>query len=161
MPSSPVLALAHATNRDWQRPFRSARLTGCCRPRPAGRGCYPISMVRTSCASGEWPLFAEQIDVITASTRPGADVATPKNRVVRTPAHSSDTGRLALLDVRLLIGLCRHWPNARNRVSICRLAAVRPSEATNGSFANSMRRSATTSLHLGDQRLHLRSHQLR
>jgi len=29
----------------------------------------------------------------------------PKNRVVRTPAHSSETGRLALLDVRLLIGL--------------------------------------------------------
>jgi len=27
-------------------------------------------MVRASCASGEWLLFAEQIDVITASTRP-------------------------------------------------------------------------------------------
>ena len=40
------------------------------RPQPAGRDRYPISIVRASWASGEWPLFAEQIDVITASIRP-------------------------------------------------------------------------------------------
>lgn len=43
------------------------------RPQPAVRGCYPISMVWASCGSGEWLLFAEQIDVITASTQPTAD----------------------------------------------------------------------------------------
>ena len=42
------------------------------RPEPAGRECYPISIVRASWAPGEWPLFAEQIDLITASTQPGA-----------------------------------------------------------------------------------------
>ena len=40
------------------------------RPQPAGRGCYLISMVQPSCGSGEWPLIAEQVDVITGSTRP-------------------------------------------------------------------------------------------
>jgi len=46
---------------------------GSTRPQPAVRGCYPISMVWASCGSGEWLLFAEQIDVITASTQPTAD----------------------------------------------------------------------------------------
>ena len=55
--------------------FGERRLTGAggyspYRPQPAGRDRYPISIVRASWASGEWPLFAEQIDVITASTRP-------------------------------------------------------------------------------------------
>lgn len=36
------------------------------RPQPAGRDCYRISIARASCASGEWLLFAEQIDVISS-----------------------------------------------------------------------------------------------
>ncbi len=39
-------------------------------PQPAGRGYYPISIVKASCDPVGCPVFGEQIAIITASLRP-------------------------------------------------------------------------------------------
>jgi len=43
------------------------------RPSAAGRGNDPNSIVRTYSEPVEWPVFGEQIDGYTVSTRPQAD----------------------------------------------------------------------------------------
>jgi hypothetical protein len=43
---------------------------GCIRPLPAGRGRHPISIAEASSDPVQCPVFGEQIDIYTASTRP-------------------------------------------------------------------------------------------
>ncbi len=67
------------------------------RPQPAGWDCHPISIVRASCGSVEWLLFAEQIDVITASTRPARAIRrqnlSGRFRLIADRQASALTGR--------------------------------------------------------------------
>ena len=75
------------------------------RPQPAGRGYVSIFAGGAPGDRVEWPVFGEQIDDLTAATRPQPVVAASKDPNPQTAVTSSDTRRSVLFDVELLVGL--------------------------------------------------------
>ena len=84
------------------------------RPQPAGQGYVSISAGGVLGDRIEWPVFGEQIDDLTASTRPEAEIYPTPVPVIETAALLREQQYRQFAELYIILGYCVHpWAQLR------------------------------------------------